>query len=273
MSEMIKISVSNWKTNKKFVAMKAHKVFENVSFGTLSFKDDYWDGCKFVNCEFNAVYARYRNDVSRMGIVFKNCTFRNNSTFLNGHMSLCQFIGCKFDNCTVHTEFVDCKFIDCKFDHCRLDMPSFDKCSFKRCEAEFGTVEAVTCVDCVGKAFVRILSPLACPEKGEYEAWKECIRIKNGKKVYAKLLITADAQRSSAHGNKCRASKAKVLGFYNEDGKRIKLKTACSWWDESFIYRVGATVEPTSQFNKDRYAECTSGIHHFMTLEEAVAWN
>ena len=255
--------------------MVANKVIENVSFGNFSFRDYRWDECKFVGCVFGKtdINPIYRNCGARTKIVFENCTFLGQCAFMEGLLTDCKFIGCKFDNCKLYTSFCCCEFTDCTFDHADLFNNRFEICKFTRCETEFSDFRGVKCVKCVGKKFVRILSPLACPEKGEYEAWKQCLDILTGKKVYAKLLIPADAQRSSAHSNKCRASKAKVLGFYNEDGKRIKLKKARSWWDESFIYTVGKTVEPTLPYIKDRYTECASGIHHFMTLDDAVAWN
>lgn len=272
MSEMIKISVSNCKTNKKFLAMKAKKVFENVTFGSMKFQDPYWDGCKFVNCEFDKMAQKYCIYVTHKNMVFENCTFYDGA-FMEGNLSRCKFIGCKFAECWLSTSFLVCEFENCKFDHGHLCNNLFNGCSFKRCKSEFGDFCGVKCVKCVGKKFVRILSPMACPEKGEYKAWKKCFRLRDDKEVYAKLLIPASARRSSANGSKCRASKAKVLGFYNAKGRRIKLEKAHAWWDENFIYTVGETVKPTRPFDKNRYDECTSGIHHFMTLDEAVEWN
>ena len=272
MSEMIKISVTNYKLNKKFVAMMAKKVFENVSFGSMKFHDKEWDGCKFVNCVFDKMAPKYCEYIARKYCVFENCTFCNDGAFMEGHMCRCKFIGCKFENCRLNATFSVCEFADCKFDHVNFYDNLFEKCSFKRCKAKFCDFNSLRCVNCVGKMFIRVLSPMACPEKGEYEAWKQCFCLGNGKSVYAKLLIPADAKRSSAHGLKCRASKAKVLGFYNADGKRLPLKKARSWWNENFIYTVGETVKPLRPFNPNRYEECTSGIHHFMTLEDAVGW-
>ena len=275
MSELIKISVSNCKTNAAFIAMKSKKVFENVSFGDFDFQDDCWDGCKFVNCKFDKMTPHYSTYVyvRRQNIVFENCTFCDQGAFTKGEVTFCKFIGCTFDNGWIYTFFYTCEFTDCKFDHSHLYGNRFNACSFKRCKSEFCDIGGVKCFQCVGKAFIRLLSPMACPEKGEYEAWKRCFCLGNGKRVYAKLLIPADARRSSAHGSKCRASKAKVLGFYNANGRRIPLKKARSWWDETFIYKVGETAKPTRPFDKNRYDECTSGIHHFMTLAEAVEWN
>ena len=41
--------------------------------------------------------------------------------------------------------------------------------------------------------------------------------------------------------------------------------------DYTFVYRVGETVEPREPFDPNRWNECASGIHFFITREEAEA--
>ncbi len=41
--------------------------------------------------------------------------------------------------------------------------------------------------------------------------------------------------------------------------------------DPNFIYRVGESVE-VEGYNPDIRVECTTGIHFFMTLDEAVEY-
>lgn len=103
---------------------------------------------------------------------------------------------------------------------------------------------------------------MQCPEKGAYIGYKKA----EGKIV--ELEIQADAKRSSATTRKCRASKAKVLSITSIDGKE-HFKKAKSSRDNSFVYRVGETVE-VKDFDEDRWNECSTGIHHFITREEAV---
>jgi uncharacterized protein YjbI with pentapeptide repeats len=74
----------------------------------------------------------------------------------------------------------------------------------------------------------------------------------------ATLEIPTEAKRSNATGRKCRAEYAKVL-----DGNGV------SKHDNSFIYKTGETVHPTAPFEEDRWIECASGIHFYLTLEEA----
>ena len=102
---------------------------------------------------------------------------------------------------------------------------------------------------------------MQCPEKGAYIGYKKA----EGKIV--ELEIQADAKRSSATTRKCRASKAKVLSITSIDGKE-HFEEAKSSRDQSFVYRVGKTVE-VKDFDEDRWRECSTGIHHFITREEA----
>ena len=107
---------------------------------------------------------------------------------------------------------------------------------------------------------------LQCPEEGSFIGYKIC---RDSKIV--KLLITEDAKRSSATTRKCRASKVKVLEITNIENTE-KYKTAISKHDESFVYKVGETIEVTD-FDDNRWEECSTGIHFFITREEAVQYD
>ena len=106
--------------------------------------------------------------------------------------------------------------------------------------------------------------PIACPEKGSFIGFKKC---QDGKIV--KLKIPVDALRCSATGRKCRCSKAKVLSITNIDGTDANVGMAISKYDRNFIYKVGETIE-VPNFNTDRWNECSTGIHFFITRQEAV---
>ena len=99
-----------------------------------------------------------------------------------------------------------------------------------------------------------------CPEEGSFIAYKKC----RGKIV--KLFIPEDAKRSSATTYKCRASKASCLEI--EDG----LTEIASSRDADFIYRVGETME-VPDFDDNRWNECSTGIHFFVSRAMAEAWN
>lgn len=106
---------------------------------------------------------------------------------------------------------------------------------------------------------------LACPEDGEFIGWKKA----NG--LIVKLLILADAKRSSATTRKCRCSKAKVLSIQTIDGDDAEQPYVASDHDKSFFYRVGETVE-VADFDENRWNECSTGIHFFITRREAEQW-
>ena len=108
--------------------------------------------------------------------------------------------------------------------------------------------------------------PLVCQEKGSFIGYKKC---RNN--LIVKLEIPEDAYRCSATSKKCRCSKAKVLSITNLDGSESKSGVAVSKYDSSFVYRIGETVEVTD-FDQNRWNECSTGIHFFMNREDAVKY-
>jgi hypothetical protein len=102
-------------------------------------------------------------------------------------------------------------------------------------------------------AMTRIL-----PE-GQLIGYKKC---RNG--VIVKLQIPAKAKRSHAFGRKCRAEYAKVLHIYGAT-------EAVSTYDQTFVYRKGEVVRP-DKWDDDWTDECSSGVHFFITREEAEAY-
>ncbi len=103
-----------------------------------------------------------------------------------------------------------------------------------------------------------------CPD-GAFIGYK-----KAGGKI-VKLIIPADAKRSSATTLKCRCSKAKVLEIQEEDGSPSEVKEVRSKFDNDFIYRVGETV-CVDDFDEDRWNECSRGIHFFISRDAAVSY-
>ena len=106
--------------------------------------------------------------------------------------------------------------------------------------------------------------PLQCPEEGAYIGYKKA----GG--LIVKLEIAEDALRSSATSRKCRASKAKVLSITDANGNPAG-DQVCSDHDKNFVYKVGEIVE-VLDFDTNRWNECSTGIHHFITRAEAVKY-
>lgn len=106
---------------------------------------------------------------------------------------------------------------------------------------------------------------LHCPEKGAFLGYKKCV---NDRLV--QLLIPEDALRTSATLPCCRCSKAKVLTIKSFDYQE-EFDEAWSLVDENFVYKKGQWVE-VKDFNKDRWYDSTTGIHIWLTREEAKAY-
>ena len=107
---------------------------------------------------------------------------------------------------------------------------------------------------------------LCCPEEGSFVGYK-----KAGGKI-VKLQIPKTAKRSSATSRKCRCSKAKVISITNTDGSESGLEKVASDRDGGFIYEVGKTVS-VKDYDENRWNECSTGIHFFITRDEAVRYN
>ncbi len=95
--------------------------------------------------------------------------------------------------------------------------------------------------------------------EGDIIGYKKC-----RDNIIVKLLIPKEAQRSHAFGRKCRAEYADVLEIF---GAQI----AYSQHTSSFAYEVGQRVKPEYPFSTNWQEECESGIHFYITKEEAQA--
>jgi len=110
--------------------------------------------------------------------------------------------------------------------------------------------------------------PIACPEIGAFVGWKKARVKTGGHECIVKLEITEDAVRSSATGRKCRCSKATVLEIQDLEGNVLE-QAAVSDRDENFHYIPG-TVASVLDFDENRWNEYSTGIHFYITREEAV---
>ena len=102
---------------------------------------------------------------------------------------------------------------------------------------------------------VLVAAQLSILPAGELRGFK---RLADG--MICELLIPADAKRSNASGRKCRCDHATVIS-----GEGVSL------YDPSFAYSPGLVVRPREPFDDDRWNECSSGIHFFITKAEAEA--
>ena len=114
--------------------------------------------------------------------------------------------------------------------------------------------------------------PLVCPEEGSFVGFKKAIifnsDIPDKSHVIVKLKILENAKRSSATTRKCRCSAAEVISITSLNGN-YSLTKAFSSFNSEFIYEVGKIVA-VDNFDEDRWNECSTGIHFFITRDEAV---
>ena len=75
------------------------------------------------------------------------------------------------------------------------------------------------------------------------------------------MLFRSEAKRSNATGRKCRAEYAKVLEV-------IGAEVGISQHDGKTKYKVGETIH-SDKWDDNRWEECSSGIHFFITRLEA----
>lgn len=108
-----------------------------------------------------------------------------------------------------------------------------------------------------------VFLPMVCPEKGSFIAFKRA----GG--YIIELLIPDDAKRCSAATRKCRCSKAKVISITTLSGDETDITEVYSDYDPNFIYKLGEYVE-VKDFNENRWNECSTGIHFFISRQEAV---
>lgn len=126
--------------------------------------------------------------------------------------------------------------------------------------------------------------PLYCPADGELIGYK-IVEIKRdneeGLHAILKLLIPADARRSSGFGHKCRCNKAIPIEVHDLDGNVItndgsfKLYSAVVKMLLGGIapleYIIGKEVY-SDGWDDNRYNECSNGIHFFMSFDEALEY-
>ena len=149
----------------------------------------------------------------------------------------------------------------------RANLCSADLCGADLCCAD------LCCADLYGAKLDNIrygdttsFFALQCPEKGAFIGYKKA------RSKIIELEICADALRSSATSRKCRCSKAKVLSITNIDGSDSGITEIESNYDPNFIYRIGDIIS-VNNFDADRWHECSTGIHFFITRNEAAMYN
>ena len=275
---------------------------------TLKTKSITFKNCKLRDAELIVrSYIKY----NELDIVYDECEVQHFNTRIPTGMREIRFIASKVQNClfcyanncgSCRTEivtFAGTTFEYCVFENCKASSfikgngDTFINCKFKECDFVGADLNKSKFINCLPDTHTRGFQ-LVCPEKGEYIGFKKarvCVYKSTGKSAISDLLnhklkgrieevrviielrIPKDAKRSSATSRKCRASKAEVLSITSIDGKKRYKKAVAGWHCAGkFVYEVGKTVVPDNGFEENRWIECAPGIHHFITRDEAVAY-
>ena len=105
------------------------------------------------------------------------------------------------------------------------------------------------------------------PQEGSFTAYKKVCG-EDGRYILT-IEIPKSAKRVGSIGSrKLRAESAKVLKAETLNGNATKLKTFTSSHDTEFKYTVGK-IATADKFDESFLIECSSGIHFFLTKQEA----
>ena len=108
---------------------------------------------------------------------------------------------------------------------------------------------------------------LQCPETGAFICYKKCIN-----NSIVEMLVSEDAKRSSSTTRKCRASYIKkCITIWDENGEEID-RTYSIFNNIKTTYAKNQPVYPNN-FDENRWNECSTGIHFFITKREAELYN
>ena len=244
--------------------------FQNCNLTDCCFRGAEMSYCRFEDCTLDNCNFNDANESYTGSSVFTRCNMRG-ARFGHSKLSFsildCNLSGSRFSGVTFagawfkgchSVQFDNCKFYYCEFNSCRFEDCDFRLALFSSCNYADVVLDECENAD-------NLNAKMACPAEGSFVGYK---KLKNG--IIAVLKIPAKAKRSSALGNKCRCSEAKVLRLETIDGTKLPKETiGFSTYDMTFTYEVGKTVVPTKPFETYRYAECAPGIHFFMNRIDA----
>jgi hypothetical protein len=135
--------------------------------------------------------------------------------------------------------------------------------------------------DNIGKFDLEYTSGIVPPSNSIYlykKCWYKLRGSHHEKPVIVKLEVPETAKRVYCGNYKLRVSEAKVVEFYNMDGKVIKKPASpndysvYSDWNNYFKYVIGATVKPENNFD-EASGYCGSGIHGYIDFNDAVNYD
>jgi hypothetical protein len=211
----------------------------------------------------------YDNEMNIHDVIyFSNSTFTgiDFTSLYSYEISRCFFNRIYFDKCTFTdckgaSVFVNAEFNECTFNNVPLVCPATGSFTAYKAGCTYYYNHTYNAYDCSPSQGI-------CTSK-EYDTKKTSCEYSLPAPVIIKLTIPATAERSSAFSNKCRASEAIVEDIYLMNSPFLHLPQATNYfYSRSIIYKLHDHII-INDFDKNRYHECSTGIHFFMTELEA----
>ena len=190
-----------------------------------------------------------------------------NMDLTNYDLSNINFSNVNFENSDLENTLLDeCNFINANLQNTNLKGASLRRSDLRGANISGANLYAAVLenalLDNVVSDEKTLYFSLHCPKSGAFIGYKKCVN-----DLIVKLLIPSDALRVSSTLRCCRCSKAKVLEISNFN-KTEFYSEAWSLVDNDFCYKIGEWVV-VENFNKDRWFDSTTGIHFWMTRDEA----
>ena len=261
------------KTLNEFIFVQNHKDLSNIDLSNQNLEDLNFYKIDFTNANFKS--ANLKNVTFDFANLLR-ANFSNvrmvNSSFRYAYLSIANLDNTNLRNADLYAanlmeaDLIGANLSAANLREADLTGANLSAANLRRADLRGANLYAANLVDADLRDVIinektRFFA-LQCPSEGAFIGWK-----KAGTKII-KLLIPKDAKRSSSTTLKCRCSKAKVLDIQNLDGSKHCSSQVSSDFNSKFIYEVGKTVK-VPDFDEDRWEECSSGIHFFISREIA----
>ena len=217
------------------------------------------------------IEKRSNNKISLSNKIFENMDLTNydlsNINFSNSNFININFSNVNFENSDLENTLLDeCNFINANLQNTNLKGASLRRSNLRGANIRGANLYAAilenALLDNIVSDEKTLHFSLHCPKSGAFIGYKKCVN-----DLIVKLLIPSDALRVSSTLRCCRCSRAKVLEISNFNRSEF-YNEAWSLVDNDFCYKLGKWVE-VENFNKDRWFDSTTGIHFWMTRDEA----
>jgi len=224
--------------------------FRWADFSSADFSRADFSGANFSRADFR--WADFSSaDFSRAD--FSSADF-SSADFSSADFSSADFSGANFSGANFRwADFSSADFSRADFSGANFSGANFSGANFSRADFRWA--------DFSGTKFDYRITP----EEGSIIVWKKADN------HIIKLKVDCKNISGGLVSRKLRTDKAEVLEIQNLDGTESGLTSIESNYDNNFRYDIGKTAT-VNNFVRDDKIDCDTGIHFFLTRDEAVRW-